>query len=126
MGLPLSAVFVASVVGSMFPVPFILLFMRRVVNWLCSVSKFSERVIQHRIRSVLNKRDKLRRGSLLAALAIFVAVPLPGTGVWTGAMLAVLLDIRLKTALPAIGIGCVAVGVIVSILTYGVKIAAFG
>jgi uncharacterized membrane protein len=126
MGLPIPATFIASVAGSVLPAPFILLFMRRVINWLCNKSSFLDRIIQQKMRKVLKKSGKLRQGSILIALAIFVAVPLPGTGAWTGAMLAVLLDIRMKTALPAIGIGCLIAGIIVVALTYGVKSAVFG
>ncbi|MDR3148607.1 MAG: small multi-drug export protein [Oscillospiraceae bacterium] len=126
MGLPIPATFIASVAGSVLPAPFILLFMRRVINWLCSKSSFLDRIIHQKMRKVLKKSGKLRQGSILIALAIFVAVPLPGTGAWTGAMLAVLLDIRMKTALPAIGIGCLIAGIIVIVLTYGVKSAVFG
>ena len=54
-------------------------------------------------------------------LAIFVAIPLPGTGAWTGALVAAFLDMRLKKALPSIAGGVLSAGLIISILSYGVK-----
>ena len=64
------------------------------------------------------KSEKVR--SLQAfGLFIFVAVPLPGTGAWTGALIAALLDIRLKNAMPAIGLGVAAAGLLITGLTFG-------
>lgn len=54
-------------------------------------------------------------------LAILVAIPLPGTGAWTGALVAAMMEMRLKRAFPAIVIGVVIAGVIVSIVTYGAQ-----
>ena len=58
----------------------------------------------------------------LLGLCILVAIPLPGTGAWTGSLVAAVFDIRLKHAFPAIALGVLIAGVIVSIVTYGVTI----
>ena len=63
----------------------------------------------------------LRKKYAFWGLAILVAIPLPGTGAWTGALVAAMMEMRLKRAFPAIVIGVVIAGVIVSVVTYGAQ-----
>jgi len=113
--------YIAAVTGNILPVPFAVIFIRRVFGWLQTKSKFLDKVVQKLTNSALRKSRKLRPGSIILPLMIFVAIPLPGTGAWTGAIIAAFLNIRLKTALPAICTGVLAAGIIVSIISYGVQ-----
>ncbi len=72
-------------------------------------------------KKAASKEELLKKYELLG-LCILVAIPLPGTGAWTGSLVAAVFDIRLKHAFPAIALGVLIAGVIVSIVTYGVTI----
>lgn len=110
--------FALGFIGNMLPVPFLILLTRKVLEWmkkhhvLDSVTGFLE-------RKGSEKAETVRKYSFWG-LFILVAIPLPGTGAWTGALVASLLDMRLKRALPSIGMGVAVAGLIVLILTYGV------
>lgn len=112
------AAFALGFIGNMLPVPFLILLTRKVLEWmkkhhiLDSVTGFLE-------RKGSEKAETVRKYSFWG-LFILVAIPLPGTGAWTGALVASLLDMRLKRALPSIGMGVAVAGLIVLILTYGV------
>ncbi len=119
MDLPLSAVLAVSVLGNMLPVPFIILFIRRILTWMKTKSR--------RLRGIAEKLETRAhsKGNVLVkyemfGLFILVAIPLPGTGAWTGSLVAALFDLRLKNALPAIFLGVVAAGLIMSVVSYGV------
>lgn len=124
MGLPLQAAFLASLIGNLIPVPFILVFIRRIFKWMrVRIPRLGGLVDRMEAKAHLKgrKMNKYKYWGLF----IFVAIPLPGTGAWTGALAAAFLDMRLKKAFPAIAAGVLAAGVIVSSLTYGVT-AFFG
>jgi len=117
--LPLTAVLVISIVGNMVPVPFIILFIRQIFSWMKKKSSW--------LRSIAEKLEKKghEKGGVLVkyetlGLFILVAIPLPGTGAWTGALVAALFDLRMKNALPAIFLGVVAAGIIMTLLSYGI------
>lgn len=120
LGLNVLPATLISVVGNMIPVPFIILFIRKILDWLCEKSDLLKKLIENKIRRTLRHSDKLYRSQVLG-LIIFVAIPLPGTGAWTGALLAALLNIRLKVAFPAISAGVLVAAVLVSGLTYGFR-----
>lgn len=121
LDLPFYAVFLVAFVGNLLPVPFLILFTRRVFEWLRRRSALLERMVQKLERKAKNKEDLIRRYELLG-LCILVAIPLPGTGAWTGSLVAAVFDIRLKRAFPVIALGVLIAGVIVSIVSYGVSI----
>ena len=108
----------AAVLGNMVPVPFILLLIRRIFDWLRGTRLFGPRIDWLERRAHL--KGRMVRKYRLPGLIILVAIPLPGTGAWTGALVAALLDIRMRHALPAIFLGVVIAGAIVTTLTYGV------
>lgn len=118
-GLPVWATFIAAVVGNMLPIPFIILFVRKVFAWLRSKSAWLESKV-----TWLEKRAEKKAGLIykyeLLGLMLFVAVPLPGTGAWTGALIAALLNIRLKAAFPVILAGVVIAGIIVTCISCGI------
>ena len=104
-------------VGNMLPIPFIILFIRKIFDFLRRF-KFFERIIVKLEKKTEKNKDKVMRYEAWGLL-LFVAIPLPGTGGWTGALMAALLDIRIKRSLPIIAIGVLIAGFIMSGLTYG-------
>lgn len=121
LGVPFYAVFLAALLGNLAPVPILILFTRRVFEWLRAKSTLLERIVSKMERKAASKEALLKKYELLG-LCILVAIPLPGTGAWTGALVAAVFHIRLKYAFPAIALGILIAGIIVSILTYGVTI----
>lgn len=120
VGLPLWLSILVSIIGNMIPVPFIILFIRQIFKWMRKASKTFERVVSYMERKADKHKDKVIRYGFWG-LFILVAIPLPGTGAWTGALVAAMMDLRLKTAIPAIFLGVVGAAAIVSIVTYGVS-----
>ncbi|MFA6947510.1 MAG: small multi-drug export protein [Eubacteriales bacterium] len=116
-GLDWVPVFIISVIGNFLPVPFILLFIRKIIKWMSGVPKLSKIALWIEDKAHKNSSKVLKYASL--GLFLFVAVPLPGTGAWTGALIAAMLDMRMKYALPSILGGVLAAGIIVSGVAYG-------
>ena len=109
---------VVCIIGNMVPVPFIILFIRYILDWMKKYERF--RVIAEKLEAKAKKHEgKIEKYEALG-LFILVAIPLPGTGAWTGSLVAALFDIRLRTAIPVIFAGVIAAGIIVFSITYGV------
>ena len=117
-GLPPLAACVIAVLGNMVPVPFILLLIRRIFDWLRGTRLLGPKIDWLERRAHL--KGRVVRKYRLPGLIILVAIPLPGTGAWTGALVAALLDIRMGHAVPAIFLGVVIAGAIITALTMGV------
>ncbi|MDR0445995.1 MAG: small multi-drug export protein [Oscillospiraceae bacterium] len=113
----LSAAIIA-VAGNLLPVPFVIIFARRVFAWMKKKSARLGRFAEMLERKAEKNRTALNRGIVLG-LMLFVAIPLPGTGAWTGSLLAAVFDIRLRTALPAITAGVLIAGALVTGITFG-------
>lgn len=113
-----------SIVGNLLPVPFIIIFARRVLAWMRKKSRRLGRIADSFEKRARAKGARLYKGELIG-LMIFVAIPIPGTGAWTGALIAAMLNIRLKTALPSILAGVVIAGILVSGITFGFKTLLF-
>lgn len=105
-------------VGNMLPIPFILLFIKKIFEWLRRFSFFEKIIVKLEAKTDRNKEKVLRYKSW--GLLLFVAIPLPGTGGWTGALMASLLGIEFKRALPIITLGVFIAGLIMSLFTYGI------
>ena len=103
LGVPLLKAFVICYIGNILPIPFILLFIRKIFQFLKRFSGTRKIVEKLEVRS-MRQSEKVKRWRNWGLL-LFVAVPLPGTGGWTGALIAALLDIRIKTSLPIIALG---------------------
>ena len=114
---PLAACAIA-VLGNMVPVPFILLLIRRIFDWLRG-TRFGPKIDWLERRAHL--KGRVVRKYRLPGLIILVAIPLPGTGAWTGALVAAFLDMPLRKAIPSIAAGVVVAGAAISILTFGVS-----
>ena len=110
--------FAVGLVGNMLPVPFLILLTRKIIDWM------KKHHILDSVTNFVENRGKEKAGKVQEysfwGLFILVAIPLPGTGAWTGALVASLLDMRLKRALPSIGMGVAVAGIIVLALTNGV------
>ncbi|MGM9652095.1 MAG: COG2426 family protein [Eubacteriales bacterium] len=117
LGLPWIPTYLISVLGNMLPIPFILLFIRKILLWMHSTKHF-HRIAEWLERKAHSKSDRVLRYASLG-LALFVAIPLPGTGAWSGALIAALLDMRMKYSLPSIFAGVLVAGLIVSGVSYG-------
>ena len=116
-GLPPAVACAAAILGNLLPVPFIMLLIRRIFDWLRDTRFFGPKIAALERRAHL--KGRIVRKYRLAGLVILVAIPLPGTGAWTGALVAALLDIRLRNALPAIFAGLLIAGGIITVLTLG-------
>lgn len=116
-GLPVWVAAVIAVIGNMVPIPLILLLLRQVFAWLrkmFGMGRFID-ALEERARTKGKTVKKYRTVGLI----ILVAIPLPGTGAWTGALVADVLNMRMKHALPAIFAGVCVAGFIVSLATMG-------
>ena len=121
MGLPAWQVYLAAVVGNMIPVPFIVLFIRRIFEFLRKHWKKLGGLVDRIEAKAMKKGAKVRQAEILG-LILFVAIPLPGTGAWTGSLIAALLDIRLKRSIPTIFLGVLIAGAIVTAVSYGFRL----
>ena len=107
----------AAVAGNLVPAPFIILLGRRVMDWLRGAPFFGPKVAWLERRAHL--KGRVVRKYRILGLVILVGIPLPGTGAWTGALVASLLDIRMRHALPAIFLGLVIAAAITTAITLG-------
>ena len=120
LGLDYHRAALAAVMGNLLPVPVIILFVRQVFGWLRKRSERLDAWVSGMENKAELKGEKVRRYGALG-LILLVAIPLPGTGAWTGALVAAVLGMRMRHALPAIIIGVVIAAAIVLGLTYGVS-----
>jgi len=119
LGLPVWAAYLAAIIGNILPVPFILVYIRQVFRWLRQHMPALNRVVDKLEKKAHLKGRRVTKYKYLG-LMLFVAVPLPGTGAWTGALAAAFLDMPLRKALPSIFAGILVAGIAISILTFGV------
>ena len=110
--------FIICYVGNMIPIPFILLFIRKIFAFMRKNKHLAKIVEKMEARSDKKKgtMEKYKEWGLL----LFVAIPLPGTGGWTGALISALMDLRIKKSLPIIALGVFIAGLIMSLITYGI------
>ena len=122
LGLPYGAAFTAAIIGNMIPVPFIVVYIRRVFLWMRRRLPWLNNLVDKLEKKAHLKGQKVTKYKYLG-LMIFVAIPLPGTGAWTGALVAAFLDMPLRKALPSIFAGVLLAGCIMSLLTvFGVNL----
>lgn len=120
LGLDYHAAALAAILGNLLPVPIIILFVRKVFAWMRERSERLDAWVSGMEKKAERKGEKVRKYGALG-LILLVAIPLPGTGAWTGALVAAVLGMRMKHALPAIVLGVVIAAAIVLGLTYGVS-----
>ena len=117
-GLSHFAAFVAAVIGNMIPIPFIVVYIRRIFKWMRRHLPQLDRVVDKLEAKAHLKGRKVTKYRYLG-LMIFVAIPLPGTGGWTGALVAAFLDMSLRKSLPAIFAGVLIAGFLITGITFG-------
>ena len=117
-GLPHFTAFMAAVVGNMIPLPFIVVYIRRIFKWMRRHLPQLDRVVDKLEAKAHLKGRKVTKYRYLG-LMIFVAIPLPGTGAWTGALIAAFLDMRLRRAIPSIFAGVLIAGFLITGITFG-------
>ena len=118
MGLPWYASLVCSIIGNILPVPVILLFVVKVFEFMKKhniLTKFVNKMEQ----KAMNRSEKVSKGEFWG-LMLFVAIPLPGTGAWTGALIAALLKMNRRDSFLSILLGVTIAGTIITLGTYGV------
>lgn len=117
MNMDVLRAFIVCYIGNMLPIPFILLFIRKIFDWMRHWKHLGKLIIR------MEKKAEKHRGTIekygVWGLLLLVAVPLPGTGGWTGALVAAIMDIRMRKALPVIAIGVFIAGLIVAGLSFG-------
>ena len=118
LDIPWYANMLAAIIGNVVPVPFILLFIRKFIAWMENTGHFRWFV------NILNKKIRKHTKKILKyanyGLLVFVAIPLPGTGAWTGALVAAVLDMRIRKAFLSIFFGVLIASVIMAAASYGV------
>ncbi len=105
------------VVGNIIPVPFILLLITPVFNWLKKTKTFRPLVEKLESRA-MGKSEQIEKYQFWG-LVLFVGIPLPGTGAWTGSLIASLLGVKFKKAFPAVILGIIMATVLMSVFSYG-------
>jgi len=110
LGLSALSTYIVAVLGNLIPIPFILWFARPIMAWI-KKTKLLKPIADKLENKTLKNKDKIMKYSALG-LFIFVAIPLPGTGAWSGALAAALMDMRFKYAFPSITLGVVTAGLI--------------
>lgn len=118
-GLDVGTAMLVSMIGNLVPVPFIIIFIRKIFKWMQTKSETLAKIVHKMEEKADRKKDQVLKYEFWGLL-LLVAIPLPGTGAWTGALVAAMLDMKLTRAFPAIAVGVLTAGIIVTIATYGV------
>lgn len=110
--------YLVSIIGNVLPIPIVLLFLEKIFNFL---KKFNgtKKIVDKIEEKILSKKDQIEKYGYLGLL-LFVGIPLPGTGAWTGSGLAVLLHLDRKKSFIYILLGVILASIIMSILSYGI------
>ncbi len=116
LGVPVARAIPLCVAGNIIPVPFILLLITPVFRWLKGTKLFRPMVVKLENKA-MSKSDKIEKYEFWG-LVLFVGIPLPGTGAWTGSLIAALLGIKFKKAFPAVIIGICMATVIMWFISY--------
>lgn len=118
LGVEFIKAFIICYIANIIPVPFILLF----INWIFNkMSKWkpTKKIVDWLSNKTLKKKEQIDKYGYFG-LFLFVGIPLPGTGAWTGALLAILLNLEKKKSFITIALGVLAAGIIMSLLSYGI------
>lgn len=128
-GLNLWIAIPVAIIGNLIPIPFIILFIKKIFAWMRKVSPKLDRVVDKMEAKAEKSKEKILRHAFWG-LVLFVAIPLPGTGAWTGALVAAMLDMPMKKAFPCIALGVLIAGALISSITaifgYAVTKVIFG
>ena len=117
LGVPLQTAIPLCIIGNIIPVPFILLLITPIFAWMKGTKLFRPMVEKLETKA-MSKSDKIEKYEFWG-LVLFVGIPLPGTGAWTGSLIAALLGMKFKKAFPAVIIGILMATVIMTFISYG-------
>lgn len=117
LNLPLIETYIVAVLGNMLPIPFILLFIEKIFNRMKKI-KFIGKFPYWCEKKAMKRSDQIKKYGYWG-LFMFVAIPLPGTGAWTGSLLAVLMGLKRGKSLLFIFLGVMTAGIIMSLVSYG-------
>ncbi|MCR5204414.1 MAG: small multi-drug export protein [Lachnospiraceae bacterium] len=117
-GIPLFRAIAVCIAGNLVPIPFILLLITPIFTWLKKTKLFKP-IVEKLEKKSMGKSEKIQKYEFLG-LMLFVGIPLPGTGAWTGSLIASLLEIKVKKAFPAICLGLIMATIIMCFITYGI------
>ena len=123
MGLPYFESLIVCVLGNMLPVPLIYFFARKILIWGADkkyIGKFFRFCLEKGERGGQKLRAKAGRGGLFVALMLFVGIPLPGTGAWTGTLAASFLNMGIKSTAASVSLGVIIASIIMAIASTGV------
>ena len=116
--IPMTTAIFICILGNLIPIPFILLFIKQIFK-LLKKTKLFRPLIEKLEEKSMGKSDKIKKYEFLG-LVLFVGIPLPGTGAWTGALIAALLEIDIKKAFSAICVGLILATTIMCFISYGI------
>ena len=116
--IPMTTAIFICIIGNLIPIPFILLFIKQIFK-LLKKTKLFRPLIEKLEEKSMGKSDKIKKYEFLG-LVLFVGIPLPGTGAWTGALIAALLEIDIKKAFSAICVGLILATTIMCFISYGI------
>ena len=118
MDLPLLPSYIICIIGNMLPMPFIYFFARKVLLWGRDkrfIGKFFTFCLEKGEKGGRKLAQKAGRGGLFVALMLFVGIPLPGTGAWTGALAASFLNMGFKSTVASVSLGVIMAGIIMGV-----------
>lgn len=118
LGVPWMVAFPICVIGNMLPIPFVLLFIRKIFDFIKKTNFLWLRKIVTKLDERAQKKSAKVDAASALGLFAFVAIPLPGTGAWTGALVANALNVKFTRAIWIITLGVACAGIIMSVLTY--------
>ncbi len=118
MGLSPWVAIPVAMIGNLIPIPFIIIFIKKIFAWMRKVSPKLNKVVDKLEAKAEKNKEKVLKYAFWG-LVLFVAIPLPGTGAWTGALVAAMIDMPLKKAFPCVVLGVLIAGIIVSFVSYG-------
>lgn len=118
LSIPYVRALILCIIGNIIPIPFILLFINKIFEWLKNF-KITRGIVEKLEKRAMGKSESIQKYEFLGIL-LFVGIPLPGTGAWTGSLIAALLRVKLRKAVPAVFLGIVLAAAIMSFIAYGI------
>ncbi|MBO4861198.1 MAG: small multi-drug export protein [Clostridia bacterium] len=123
LGLSYPLTITLAIIGNLLPIPFAIVYGRRVLEYFAKFPRFGK--LFRWILGLGEKKVAKMKKTLFVGLWLFVAIPLPGTGAWTGALIALTLKLKLRESFPAIVLGVLTAAAIVSVLSFVFQITLF-
>ena len=124
LNIPMWRAIPVGIIGTLLPIPFILLLITKIFDWMKGTKRLKP-VVEKLEKKAMSQSANIEKYEFWGLVA-FVGIPLPGTGAWTGALIAALLGIRFRKAFPAIVIGVCLAACIMTIISYGIVGGIFG